>query len=103
MISFTSTQKNFSTSYCVDYLDFEKKITDTLNTLTANYEYSRRNTDNLPLLVQMQLSEKLKTFYDFLLHFLNLHYILNILKKNEPHSSSISEVIDSQRRVYLKA
>ena len=31
MISFKSTQKNFSTSYCVDYPDFEKKITDTLN------------------------------------------------------------------------
>ena len=33
------------------------------NTLTANYEYSRSNTDNLPLPVQMQLSEKLETFF----------------------------------------
>ena len=33
-----------------------------INTLTANYEYSRNNTDDLPLPVQMQLSEKLKTF-----------------------------------------
>ena len=32
------------------------------NTLTANYEYSRNNTDDLPLPVQMQLSGKLKTF-----------------------------------------
>ena len=41
--------------------------------LTANYEYSRSNTDNLPLPVQMQLPEKQETFSDFLLHFLNLH------------------------------
>ena len=33
-----------------------------VNTLTANYEYSRNNTDDLPLPVQMQLSGKLKTF-----------------------------------------
>ena len=32
------------------------------NALTANYEYSRNNTDDLPLPVQMQLSGKLKTF-----------------------------------------
>ena len=43
------------------------------NTLTANYEYSRNNTDDLPLPVQMQLSGKLKTFSNFLLHFSNLH------------------------------
>ena len=36
-----------------------------VNTLTANYEYSRGNTDNLPLPVQMQLSGKLKTFPEF--------------------------------------
>ena len=39
------------------------------NTLTANYEYSRSNTDNLPLPVQVQLSEKLKTFYKFFIAF----------------------------------
>ena len=44
-----------------------------VNTLTANYEYSRNNTDDLPLPVQTQLSGKLKTFSDFLLHFSNLH------------------------------
>ena len=32
------------------------------NTLTANYEYSRNNMHNLQLLVQMQLSGKLKRF-----------------------------------------
>ena len=37
--------------------------------MTANYEYSRSNTDNLPLPVQMQLSEKLETFSAFFIAF----------------------------------
>ena len=52
----------------------------------------------------MQLSGKLKTFSGFFIAF--LESTLNFEhfeKKNEPHSSSISEVIDSQRRVYLNA
>ena len=36
-----------------------------VNRLTANYEPSRRNTDNLPQPLQMQLSEKLKIFTAF--------------------------------------
>ena len=52
----------------------------------------------------MQLSEKLKLFYGFSIAFsestLNFeHFFL----KKEPCSSSISEVIDSQRYVYLNA
>ena len=56
----------------------------------------------------MQLSEKAKTFF-FFFNFVNFitffestlnfeHFFLN-----EPHSSSISEVIDSERRAYLNA
>ena len=40
-----------------------------VNTLTANYEYSCSNTDNLPLPFQMQLSENLKTFSWFSIAF----------------------------------
>ena len=40
------------------------------NTLTVNYEYSRRNRENLPLPIQMQLSEKPKTFCQFFIAFL---------------------------------
>ena len=39
------------------------------NTLTANYEYSRNHTDDLPLPVQMQLSGKLKIFSQFFIGF----------------------------------
>ena len=40
-----------------------------INMLTANYEYSRSNSENLPLPVQMQLSEKPKTFLESTLNF----------------------------------
>ena len=58
----------------IDSMQFMNSSLDTLvNTLTANYEYSRSKTDNLPLPVQMQLSEKPEIFSHFLLHFWNLH------------------------------
>ena len=41
-----------------------------MNTLTGHYEYPRGNMDNLPLPVQMQLSEKVKTFSQFFIAFL---------------------------------
>ena len=48
---------------------------NTFNTLTANYEYSRSNTDTLQLPEQMQLSEKLKSlsriFFPFFQRALN--------------------------------
>ena len=37
--------------------------------------------DNLMQPIHMQLSQKLKTFFSFILHFQNLGYILNIFKK----------------------
>ena len=68
--------------------------------MAANYEYSHRSQANLPLLVQMQLSEKLATFSKFFIPFskstLNFEHFF---KKNEPHGSNISKVIDSERRV----
>ena len=52
----------------------------------------------------MQVTGKLETFSVFFIAF--LEYLLNcehFQKKSEPHGSSISEVIDSQRRAYLRA
>ena len=72
-----------------------------VNTLTAIYEYSRINRENLPLRIQMQLSEKPKIFSRFFIAFLESTLNLEHFEKNEPHSSSISEVIDSERRAYL--
>ena len=39
-----------------------------VNTLTANDKYSLRDSQNLPQLIQMHLSNK-KVFRNFLLHF----------------------------------
>ena len=72
----------------------------TFYALTADYKYSRSNRENLPLPIQMQLSKKPKIFCQFL-HFWNLQWILNILKKRS-HSLSISKIIDSERLLYLK-
>ena len=40
-----------------------------MNALTANYEYSRSYTDNLLLLLQMQLTGTVKTFSQFFIAF----------------------------------
>ena len=74
--------------------------------MTANYEYSRRNRENLPLSIQMQLSEKQKLFCCIFIAF--LESTLNCehfekKKKDEPHILRISEVIDSERQAYLNA
>ena len=47
------------------------RIPPGFNTLTANYEYSRGNRENLQLPIQMQLSEKAKTFCFVFLNFVN--------------------------------
>ena len=38
--------------------------------LTANYEYSRSNIENLRLPILMQLPEKIKAFCEFFIAFL---------------------------------
>ena len=72
--------------------------------MTTDDEYSRSNSENLPLPIQRQLSEKLKTFSQFFIAILegtlNLEHFE---KRNKPHSSSISEVIESEKRAYLNA
>ena len=58
-----------------------------LDTLTADDKYALLNRDNLTQPIHMQLSQKEKTFSEFLFAFLksilNLEYFL---KKDDPHS-----------------
>ena len=73
-----------------------------VNTLTAEYTYSRRKT--LTQQVQTPLSLKQKTFSGFFIAFLKStgngeHF----QKKGESSSLSISEIIDSKRGGYLSA
>ena len=46
-----------------------------VNTLTADDKYSLLKKDNLTQTIQMQLSEKQKTFSEFFVHFQNLDQI----------------------------
>ena len=52
-----------------------------LNTLTAEYKYSRRNMQTFAQPVQTPLSLKQKPFSGFLVRFWNLHEMENIFKK----------------------
>ena len=52
-----------------------------VNTLTADVKYPAQGCENLQVPIQMQLSEKGKTFLNFLFDFWILHQILNILKE----------------------
>ena len=76
-----------------------------LNTLTASYEYSCSNRENLPLSIQIKLSKKPYIFCCIFFAFLEstLNFQCSKKKKNEPHRSSISEVIDCKRCAYLNA
>ena len=53
-----------------------------LNTLAADEKYPVLNRDNLAIPIQMQLSQKQKTFSRFFAAFLKFRLILNILSKN---------------------
>ena len=54
-----------------------------VKTLTSDEKYFRRNMQVLWQQLQTVLSQKRKTFFDFLLHFWNVHEIENILKKKK--------------------
>ena len=66
-----------------------------VNTLTADYKYSRQNWENLWQQVPMQIFLKLKTCSRFFIAFLKS--TLNLLyfeKKDQSHSLSITEIIN---------
>ena len=71
-----------------------------VNTLAANEKYPVLNRDNLTIPIQMQLSEKEKTFSQFLDAFfkssLNLKHFE---KENDPHNFCISKFTDSKNVV----
>ena len=75
-----------------------------VNTLTAEYTYSRRNMHTFTEQVQTPLSLKQKTFSWFFTAFLKSTWNgEHFQKKRESASLSISEIIDSKRGGYLSA
>ena len=58
-----------------------------VDTLTVNDKHYLLNRDNLPQAIQMQLSQKQKTFSEFFFVFLKSILNFKILtKKDDPHS-----------------
>ena len=75
-----------------------------LNTLTAEYKYSRRNMQTFAEIVQTPLSLKQKPFSQFFIAFLESAWNgEHFRKKLESSSLSISEIIDSKSGDYLSA
>ena len=75
-----------------------------VNTLTAEYRYSRRNMQTLTQQVQTPISLKQKTFSRFFIAFLKSTWNgEHFQKKGEFSSLNISEIIDSKRGGYLSA
>ena len=75
-----------------------------VNTLTAEYTYSRRNIKTFTQEVQTPLSLKQKIFFGFFIAFLkSIWNGEHFQKKGESSSLSISEIIDSKRGGYLSA
>ena len=73
-----------------------------VNTLTAEYTYSRRNIQTFTRQVQTPLSSKKKTFSGFFIAFLKFTWNgEHFQKKGESSSLSISEIIVSKRGGYL--
>ena len=69
-----------------------------VNALTANDKRYLLNRDNLTQPIQMQLSQKQKTFSEFFCAFLksSLNFE-HFQKKDDSHSSDISEITDSEK------
>ena len=75
-----------------------------VNTLTAEYTYSRRNMQTFTQQVQTPLSLKQKTFSWFSIAFPKSTWNgEHFQKKGESFSLSICEIIDSERGGYLSA
>ena len=68
------------------------------HTLSPESKYSLLKRDNLTQPIQMQLSRKQKTFSDFFSAFLkSSSNFVYFLKKDDPHSSCISESTEPEK------
>ena len=71
-----------------------------LNTLAADEKYPVLNRDNLTIPIQMQLSQKQKTFSEFFAAFLKFRVNFEYFEKtDDPHRFCIFEVTDSENVV----
>ena len=69
----------------------QKILRHFVNTLTVDDKHYMLNRDNLTQPIQIQLSQKQKTFSEFFLKFLKcILYFKHLAQKDDPHSSCIS-------------
>ena len=70
-----------------------------VNTLSADDKYSFLNRDNLTQPIQMQLSQKQKSFSEFFCAFLksSLNFE-HFQKKHDSHSWGISKITESEKQ-----
>ena len=69
-----------------------------VNTLTDDDKYSLLYKDNLMQPIQILLSQKQKTFFEFFAAFLkSTLYFENLPKKDDPHSGCISQITVSEK------
>ena len=67
------------------------------NTLAADKKYPVLNRDNITIPIQMQLSQKQKTFWEFFLAFLKSRSkFKHFEKKDDPHKFFIFAVTGSE-------
>ena len=71
-----------------------------VNTLATEEKYPVLNRDNLTIPIQMQLSQKQKTFSEFFAAFLKFRVNFEYFEKtDDPHRFCIFEVTDSENVV----
>ena len=69
-----------------------------INTLAANDKYFFRIVTNCGNQFKCNHLKNKKIFLNVLLHYWNLHSILNFVKKDDPQSLYISKITDCKRR-----
>ena len=71
-----------------------------VSTLAADEKYLVLNRDTLMIPIQMQLSEKQKSFSEFFPAYFKSRLNFNYFEKNnDPHRFYIFEITDSENRV----
>ena len=69
-----------------------------VNIWSADYKYPVPVCENLPFLIQMQLSEKQNTFSEFFIPFMECpSNFKHVQKKEDSHSQCVSEINDCLR------
>ena len=97
-----SPRKKFS--WKTSFLGIFKVLGLFVNTLTADDKYSLLNRNNLLQLLEIELSQKWKIFFELFCTFSKSRFNFeHFWRKDDPHSRCIFELTDSEKRCYINA